>query len=631
MINLVDVKGIGPKTTEKFNKKEIYSIKDLVEFFPISYQTFSLNAEPVDQEKVAIKATIISNLSQYSPRRNLTVTNFSVQTNNAEYKIVAWNQKYLKFSFHQGDTVEILGKYDAKKNVITASKIQAITEEKLNAEVDVEIVPIYSKITGINNRKINTIINQALDNYASEINEVPILKEIHNPTSYSSLNQAQRIFKEIEFDLYYRQIMYLKTVDDRNDEYRIDYQENIIKDFINNLPYLLTSSQQTVIKEMGAVLKSDSRLKGLLLGDVGSGKTITSLTIALMVISIKKQVAFMAPTELLAQQIFSVIQREMPNVRAELLTGSTPKVAKRRIKSSLQVGAIDIVVGTHALVQDDVEFKELGLVIIDEQHRFGVEQRNKLINKGKNTNYLYLSATPIPRTLAQTLFGVVSVYRLAQKPSGRQEVKTEVITKSKRTMMMQIIEEELSNNHQVFFVCPLVEANEQLNLSDVHTVYEGLAKRYQDKYRLQMLYGPMKSYDKEIIMDDFKNENTDLLVTTTVIEVGIDIPKATVIVVLNAEHYGLATLHQLRGRVGRSDLQSYCFLYTNSTTKSSIDRLKLVEEYDDGEILAKKDLEYRGQGDFVGIKQSGNPDFKLFDLTEDLDIAEKVISKYEAK
>ncbi len=241
---------------------------------------------------------------------------------------------------------------------------------------------------------------------------------------------------------------------------------------------------------------------------------------------------------------------------------------------------------------------------------------------------MYLSATPIPRTLAQTLFGVFSVFRLEQKPTGRKPVQTKVITKSKRNEMMNQVDAELSKNHQVFFVCPLVEENEQLDLANVHDVYEGLKKRYPDQVKLQMLYGPMKSYDKEKIMTDFKNEEVNLLVTTTVIEVGIDIPKATVIVVLNAEHYGLATLHQLRGRVGRSDLDSYCFLYTNSTAASSIERLKLVEEFDSGEILAQKDLEYRGQGDFIGIKQSGNPDFKLFDLTQDIEIAKKVISKY---
>lgn len=629
MINLSDVKGIGPKTLEKFNKKEIYSIKDLIEFFPISYQYFNTaeNSIPVHNEKVAIKATIISNLSQYQPRRNLVVTNFSVQTNEEEYKITAWNQRYLKFSFNQGDTVEIFGKYDATKNTITASKVQRIDGLTISNN-EAQIVPIYSKITGINNRKINTMITKILEEYQSEFDESSLYHEIHNPTSIKNLNNAQMAYKELEFDLYYRQMMYMKNVDDVSEKYIIDYDEKEINNFIKTLPYLLTKSQQSVIDDAGKTIKSKHKLKGLLLGDVGSGKTITSLIIALMFIKEKKQVAFMAPTELLANQIYGVVEKFLPELRSELLTGSTQKGQKRRIKSALQAGAIDIIIGTHALVQDDVEFKDLGFVIIDEQHRFGVEQRNRLIAKGKMTNYMYLSATPIPRTLAQTLFGVFSVYRLDQKPNGRKPVVTKVITPKYKKEMMYNVEQELANGNQVFFVCPLVEENEQLNLANVQSVFEGLQKRYQEKYRLQMLYGPMKSYDKEIIMNQFKNEEINLLVTTTVIEVGIDIPKATVIVVLNAEHYGLATLHQLRGRVGRSELSSYCYLYTNSTTASSIERLKLVEEFESGEILAQKDLEYRGQGDFIGIKQSGNPDFKLFDLIEDIEIAKKVISKY---
>ncbi len=629
MINLADVKGFGPKTIEKLNKKEIYSIKDLVEFFPISYQYFTNNKIPVHNEKVVVKATIVSNLSQYQPRKNLVVTNFSVQTNTEEYKITAWNQRYLKFTFNQGDLIEIYGKYDATKNTITASKVKKIDEDAIELnQSDEQIVPIYSKITGINNRKINTMINKLFSSYPNAHKEQELLKEIHNPTSVKALNQAQIKYKEYEFDAYYRQMLYMKSINDKSSNNQIEFSQKEINSFINGLPYLLTQSQQDVINEAKSIIKSEYKLKGLLLGDVGSGKTITSLTIALTFILAKKQVAFMAPTELLANQIYNVITTLIPELRVELLTGATTKQQKRRIKSSLQVGATELVVGTHALVQDDVEFKDLGFVIIDEQHRFGVEQRNKLIDKGKNTNYLYLSATPIPRTLAQTLFGVFSVFRLDQKPTGRKPVKTQVITKSKRNEMMQVIEQELAKKNQVFFVCPLVEENEQLDLADVQSVYEGLKKRYQNQVKLQMLYGPMKSYDKEIIMNDFKNEEVDILVTTTVIEVGIDIPKATVIVVLNAEHYGLATLHQLRGRVGRSDLDSYCFLYTNSKTASSIERLKLVEKFDNGEILAQKDLEYRGQGDFIGIKQSGNPDFKLFDFAQDIAIAEKVISKY---
>ncbi len=625
MIKLNSVKGLGPKTIEKLNKKEIYSIKNLIEYFPISYQYYN-ESDINNNSKIAIKGTITSNLSQYSPRRNLTVTNFTIQTNDENYQVVAWNQKFLKFSFNQGDFVEIFGKLEDGK--ITMSKIKRV-EHEMNNGVDVKIIPVYSKITGINNSKINTMINNALNE--CEIEHKYLYETIHNPKSITELNNAVKALKELEFDLYYRQMLYMRQTENRNKKYIENVDIKAIKNYINNLEFELTTAQKKVIENIISDIKSDKLVKGLILGDVGSGKTIISIIIALIHLLNNRQVAFMAPTELLAYQVFNAVQHFLPEINSEIIVGATKKSDKRRIKSYLQVGTIKFIVGTHALIEEDVLFRDLGLVIIDEQHRFGVEQRNKLINKGSNTNYLSLSATPIPRTLAQTLFGVFDVYKLDQKPSDRLDIITKVVNVSKRSSMMQAIERELDKNNQVFFVCPLVEAVEQLgNLADATSVYNSFKKRYEPKYNVGILHGAMKSQDKEYIMNEFKAQKYDILVATTVIEVGIDIPKATAIVILNAEHYGLATLHQLRGRVGRNNLQSYCYLYTNSRVNDSINRLKLLEEFNDGEILAQKDMQNRGQGDFIGNKQSGNPDFKLFNLETDFDIAQKIISKYES-
>lgn len=625
MHNLNLVKGLGPKTIEKLNKKEIYSIKNLIEYFPISYQYYN-EIDINTNTKVAIKGTITTNLSQYSPRRNLTVTNFSVQTNEENYQVVAWNQKFLKFSFNQGDFVEILGKLDNGK--ITLSKMKKC-DEQFDEASELKIIPVYSKITGINNSKINTIIKNAIQ--VSNDENKQLYEVVHNPGTIKELNSALKALKELEFDLYYRQMLYMRQVENRSNKYIEDVNINMIKQFIDGLEFQLTPAQTTVISNIIEDLKSDKLVKGLVLGDVGSGKTIVSIIIALIHILNNRQVAFMAPTELLAYQIFSAVKHFLPEISSELIVGATKKSDKRRIKSYLQVGTTKFVVGTHALIEEDVEFKDLGLVIIDEQHRFGVEQRNKLINKGTRTNYLSLSATPIPRTLAQTMFGVFDVYKIDQKPSDRLEIITKVVRPSAKQMMMEEVEAELAKNNQVFFVCPLVEEVEQLNnLADASTVYAAFKKRYEPQYKVGILHGAMKSQDKEYIMEEFKARKYDILVATTVIEVGIDIPKATAMVILNAEHFGVATLHQLRGRVGRNNLQSRCYLYTSTKVSESIERLKLLEMYSDGEILAQKDMQNRGQGDFIGNKQSGNPDFKLFNIETDLDIAQKIISKYES-
>ncbi len=625
-MNLNLVKGLGPKTIEKLNKKEIYSIKNLIEFFPISYQYYNENDK--DNTKLAIKGTITSNLSQYSPRRNLTVTNFTIQTNEENYKVVAWNQKFLKFSYNQGDYVEIFGKLDEAKGQITVSRMQKCEMNIAENAEELQIIPVYSKVIGLNNRQVNNYIVKALDTIKPELEEYELYRAIHNPKSLEELNNARMALKEIEFEDYYRQMMYMRQVESRDEKYQMDIDYNVIKQFIDGLEFTLTDAQSKVVEEVLEKMASDQLVKGLILGDVGSGKTIVSIILALATINNGMQVAFMAPTELLAYQVFAAVQKFLPEINSELVVGATKKSDKRRIKSYLQVGTTKFVVGTHALIEDDVQFKNLGLVIIDEQHRFGVEQRNRLINKGEYTNYISLSATPIPRTLAQTLFGVFDVYKLYQKPSDRKDIITELITTKRRKYMMEQIEKQMEQGNQVFFICPLIEENEQLKLADVEAVSESFKKRYQDRFKIQILHGAMKSQDKEIIMQEFKEHKYDMLVATTVVEVGIDIPKVTAIVILNAEHFGVATLHQLRGRVGRNNLQSYCYLYTNSQVHESLDRLKLLENHTSGEILAQKDMQNRGQGDFTGIRQSGNPDFKLFDFESDLAIASRVIARY---
>lgn len=624
---ITTLKGVGPKTATPFLDKNIQTIDDLITFLPLSYITYT-TSDMQDGANVMLTGAINSQIRDFSPRRNLLITNFTITDGDGMYKIVAWNMRHLKFAFKTGDVVSILGKYDEKRNQITLKKIETHDSSNINQD---NIVAAYSKVTGISNLKINKFVLNAIEQSQLLAEDKEMLTELHKPTSFDKLQQARKRFKRVEFTNYYKTIKAMSKQDQVNPNFSQNINMTIINDFINGLPYSLTMAQDSAIRHGLEALQADSPMQSLVQGDVGSGKTIVSLIYSLAVLNNGGQVAFMLPTEILAKQVYSIVQSLLPQFESDLLVSSVKASHKKLLKSRLETGSIKIVVGTHALIEDDVIFKDLQFVVIDEQHRFGVNQRDSLINKGKYTNYCYLSATPIPRTLAHTLYGVIDIIKIDSKPANRLPIETVMYTKNQKKKMMEKINEQLSLGHQVFIITPLAYEVEDLNLNDSMNTYESFAKYYDGKYNVGMINGQLKSDAKDKIMDMFRNRQYDLLVATTVIEVGVDIPGATTIAILNAERFGLATLHQLRGRVGRNDLQSYCLLLDESNNSESTKRLKLMETIDDGAELAKLDYQMRGMGEVTGVRQSGNEDFKLFNLHTDSHLAEEIIREIEGE
>ncbi len=628
-MEISSINGIGDKVLTYLNKKGIESFEDLITFYPINYQSYS-DVVLSDKANITIKGTITRAVSEYRPRPNLIISTYFISDGSLEYKVVAWNQKHLRFTLNVGDIVKIMGVYDAKKNQLVQKdlkKIDFIDQELVGSEIK----PVYSKISRLSNEQIKKIILNAT-NYVKEKDYRDNLIKIHAPNNHDEINEARKFLKYREFEVYYKKLLKLK---DNKKLESIDYIKDINVDdleiFLKGLEFELTIDQKEVISNIISSLKSKSKTQTLVLGDVGSGKTIVSIIISMLLIKKGYQIAVMAPTEVLAKQLYFNFKKYLPECNIDLLTSSKTKSQKNRIKDNILVSYTDVLVGTHALIEDDVVFDNLGLAIIDEQHRFGVEQRNKLIKKTMFDEFLYLSATPIPRTLAQGVFGVMQVEFINSKPSNRKKIETKIFTKNNRKEMFLLLEEELKKGNQAFIVAPTIEETEIENLENVESIYESMLKFYDGKYNVGLIHGAMKSKNKDLIMEKFKNKEYDILVATTVIEVGVDIKDATVMMVVNAERYGLAQLHQLRGRVGRNDKQSYCLLYDKSNNDISKKRLEILKENDNGFVLANKDLQIRGSGDFFGKDQSGLKVFKLFDYYQDMDIAQEVIAKYSIK
>ncbi len=628
-MEISSINGIGDKVLTYLNKKGIESFEDLITFYPINYQSYS-DVVLSDKANITIKGTITRAVSEYRPRPNLIISTYFISDGSLEYKVVAWNQKHLRFTLNVGDIVKIMGVYDAKKNQLVQKdlkKIDFIDQELVGSEIK----PVYSKISRLSNEQIKKIILNAT-NYIKEKDYRDNLIKIHAPNNHDEINEARKFLKYREFEVYYKKLLKLK---DNKKLESIDYIKDInvddLESFLKGLEFELTIDQKEVISNIISSLKSKSKTQTLVLGDVGSGKTIVSIIISMLLIKKGYQIAVMAPTEVLAKQLYFNFKKYLPECNIDLLTSSKTKSQKNRIKDNILVSYTDVLVGTHALIEDDVVFDNLGLAIIDEQHRFGVEQRNKLIKKTMFDEFLYLSATPIPRTLAQGVFGVMQVEFINSKPSNRKKIETKIFTKNNRKEMFLLLEEELKKGNQAFIVAPTIEETEIENLENVESIYESMLKFYDGKYNVGLIHGAMKSKNKDLIMEKFKNKEYDILVATTVIEVGVDIKDATVMMVVNAERYGLAQLHQLRGRVGRNDKQSYCLLYDKSNNDISKKRLEILKENDNGFVLANKDLQIRGSGDFFGKDQSGLKVFKLFDYYQDMDIAQEVIAKYSVK
>ncbi len=631
MDKLSGVKGIGPKTEELFNKLNILTIDDLVTHYPYRYEVLKrTDIRAIDdvEQKIVIDGKVESVPIVIRFRGGLNKLNFRLLTVYGVVGISIFGRAFLKKSLNIGEKVIVLGKYDKSKNIINASDIKF---GSLNDKEKIESV--YHTTSGLSQKIIANSINNALIQYGRDITEgIPrhliekydflnkktALNIVHNPPNYDKLKEASMRLKYEELFEFMFKINYLKAENNKNNigvERKTDKDINTL---VKKLPFELTSDQVNAIDEIIKDLSSTRRMNRLLQGDVGSGKTI----VAIMAMYYNKlcgyQSALMAPTEILAIQHYNNIRElfKSEDLKVELLIGSISKKDKQVIYEDLKNGEVDIIIGTHALIQEEVEYKNLGLVVTDEQHRFGVNQRSNLKNKGIKPDVLYMSATPIPRTFALTVYGDMDVSTIKEMPKGRLPVKTKVYSEKEMKEVYQQMSNELEKNYQIYVIAPLIEENEELDLLNVYTLRDKMNLVFGNKYNIDIVHGKMKTKEKDLIMSEFKQNKINILISTTVIEVGVDVPNATMMVIFNANRFGLSTLHQLRGRVGRNAIESKCLLISNSDTK----RLEIMETINDGFVISEEDFKLRGSGDLFGTKQSGDMAFKIANLRIDYKI-----------
>jgi len=628
---LKDVKGIGPKSLSLLNKIGINTIEDLVTHYPFRYDILERNtlSEVEDGNRIVIDGKVESVPMLMRFKAGLNKMNFRLVTPSGVVGVSIFNRAFLKSQLTVGTGITVIGKYDKLKNVITASDIKmGVLTNK------VKIEPVYHCTTGLTNKNLSTYINMALLLYGKDINDyIPdkyidkyhflnkktSLNIIHNPSTAEKLKEVKIRLKYEEFFEFMFKINYLKY---QNKKERTGLTRNIdrslIDKFIETIPFQLTNDQLKAVDDLVNDLNSPYRMNRLLQGDVGSGKTIVAFIGMLANHYSGYQSALMAPTEILATQHYNNLKGflKKQKIRIELLTGSTTKKEKQDIYKGLKDGSVSMVIGTHALIQDEVEYNNLGLVITDEQHRFGVHQRANLQNKGIKPDVLYMSATPIPRTYALTIYGDMDVSIIKERPKGRQKIDTYVKKNSEIKDVLEMMYQELKKKHQVYVIAPLIEDSENSDLTTVCRLRDQMKLAFGEHYRIDIVHGKMASQSKDLIMEQFKNNEVQILISTTVIEVGVDVPNATTMVIFDADRFGLSTLHQLRGRVGRGTSKSQCILISDSDTA----RLKVMETVDDGFIISEEDFKLRGHGDLFGTKQSGDMSFKIADIKNDYKI-----------
>ncbi len=629
MEDLKSVKGIGPKSIQYLNNLNIYTIDDLVNYYPYKHNLIVLDdiKECTDKQNVIIECIVDSVPLTRRFRANMSSLTFRAVSNRKMITVMIFNRAFLKNNLKPGTVITVIGKYDALKNTVIASDIKF---ERLQTG---SIESVYHLTSGITSKQLKKYINEALSFYDNYTDFVPsyindkynfiskkeAVKLIHNPKNQDDVKKALIKLKYEELFEFMFKINYLKEI---NKSSKVEYIRNVdverINDFIRELPFELTADQNKAVKEIYDDMTSDKRMNRLLQGDVGSGKTIVSVIASFINYLSHHQTALMAPTEVLACQHYETIKNILmgTNVRIELLIGSMKKKEKDEISEKLKEGKIDFIIGTHALLSDNVEFKNLGLVITDEQHRFGVNQRALLRNKGLLPDTLYMSATPIPRTFALTIYGDMDISNIKTKPKGRKDIKTIIKSEKELVSVYEMIKNEVDNKHQVYIVSPLIEENDTIDLTTVNEIKRNIDLYFKNEVKSSIMHGKLSKNDKDKIMNDFKSGKIDILISTTVIEVGIDVKNATMMVIYDAGQFGLATLHQLRGRIGRNSFDSTCVLIGSDKNP----RLKVMCESNDGFYITEKDFEMRGEGDLFGVKQSGDMTFKVANIKSDFKI-----------
>lgn len=640
------VQGIGEETAKLLASVDVHTVEDLLLYLPYRYNDNRIRdlSEVNHDERVTVQGTIISgpNVSFYGRKKSrLTIR---VMVENYVITAVFFNQAYLKNKLIVNQPIILTGKWNRHRQQINVQQYKLGVTSQNGSDFQ----PVYSVKGDLTIRTIRRCITNGFQQFAHSIGETlpnflikqyrlysrkEAIRAMHFPRDAQDLKQARRRFVYEEFLLFQLKMQALRKIERQHSEgVNIQYNNHMLKAFIRTLPFPLTNAQKRVLAEILNDLKSPYRMNRLLQGDVGSGKTVVAAISLYAAVTAGFQGALMVPTEILAEQHFNSLQAMFKNidVNLALLTGSTKRKERQAILEGMANGTVQIIIGTHALIQDDINFKKLGLVITDEQHRFGVEQRRILREKGENPNTLFMTATPIPRTLAITAFGEMDVSTIDEMPAGRKKVNTYWAKPQMLERVLIMMEKELQKGRQAYCICPLIEESDKLDVQNAIDVHTQLVQYFNNRYQIGLMHGRLPNEEKEEIMKQFSENKIQVLVSTTVVEVGVNVPNATMMVIYDAERFGLAQLHQLRGRVGRGEHQSYCVLLADPKTDVGKERMRIMTETNDGFLLSERDLELRGPGDFFGKKQSGLPEFKVADMVHDyraLDTARKDAEK----
>ncbi len=626
------LKGVGNETSELLNDVGIYTIQDLLEYFPYRYDDNSLrDLEDVKHdERVTVEGRVHSEASLTFFGKKRSRLTFRLLVGKYLLSVVCFNRPYFKNKLTIDSTVTVTGKWDKHRQTITVQQLSFGPKKEQSG-----IEPVYSIKGKLTVKGIKKFVSLALSAYLNDIKEIlpddllqkyklltrrEALYTIHTPHEKEDLKLARRRFVYEEFLLFQLKMQALRKIQrEQSKGVMHKFSREKHQQFIDSLPFPLTNAQSRVVNEILQDMTSPYRMNRLLQGDVGSGKTVVAAIAFYAAVLSGYQGALMVPTEILAEQhADSLVQLFEPyNVTVALLTSSVKGKKRRELLENVENNEIQLLIGTHALIQDDIKFHKLGLVITDEQHRFGVEQRRMLREKGEHTDVLFMTATPIPRTLAITAFGEMDVSVIDELPAGRKAIETYWVKPSMLERILVFIEKELSKGRQAYVICPLIEESDKLDVQNALDVHSMLTSYYKGRFQIGLMHGRLSSDEKDSVMRSFSQNEVNVLVSTTVVEVGVNVPNATTMIIYDAERFGLSQLHQLRGRVGRGSEQSYCILLADPKSETGKERMKIMTETNDGFVLSERDLELRGPGDFFGKKQSGMPIFKVADMVHD--------------